>query len=209
MNWLGRIVRRLIDVVVALFWIILLAPVMVVIIIFIKIESPGSVLYTPLMVGQHGRLCRLWRFRTMRPAPSSTLSTEEKLTGVGRFIRNYSLDHLPMLFNLLKGDLTLVGPRPMELDVVDLQDPIWQQYFSVKPGLINYAVFKMGRQWTPGRTTKPTLNQELEVEYLHQRSWWFDAKLVWQALRAFVRSRGNVKTRGEPDAEVEERLNAD
>jgi sugar transferase EpsL len=84
-------------------------------------------------------------------------SIEKRLTTVGRFIRNYSLDHLPMLLNLLKGDITIVGPRPMELEVVRLDDPMWQQYFQAKPGLLNYAVLKLGKMWT--RNVSRTLRQ--------------------------------------------------
>jgi lipopolysaccharide/colanic/teichoic acid biosynthesis glycosyltransferase len=95
----------------------------------------------------------------------------------------------------------------MEPEVVDLRDPIWQQYFQIKPGLINFAVLKLARMWTPSRTTNPALNQELELEYIQKRSPWFDLRLFAQSLRAFIASKGNVKARGKPEPEIENRLN--
>jgi lipopolysaccharide/colanic/teichoic acid biosynthesis glycosyltransferase len=197
--------RRLIDVVFATLWLISTAPVMILIAILIKFDSPGPILYMPRMVGQNGKEFSLFRFRTMS-ADRPTLNAEERLTRVGRFIRNYSLDHLPMLANLLTGDLTVVGPRPMESAVVDLQDPTWQRYFQVKPGVLNYAVLQLGKLWTPSRVSDPTLNQELELEYRQRQPVALDWQLLRQSLRAFIASGGNVKARGKPDSEVENRV---
>lgn len=173
--------------------------------ILIKLDSPGAVFYMPRMVGKNGQEFLLFRFRTML-SMNPNLSPEQRLTRIGHFIRNYSLDHLPMLVNLLKGDLTLVGPRPMEVEIVNLQEPTWQRYFQTKPGLVNYAVLKLGKFWTPSRESHPALNQELELEYLQQRSTAFDVKLFFQSFWALVASGGNVKARGEPEAELESRL---
>jgi lipopolysaccharide/colanic/teichoic acid biosynthesis glycosyltransferase len=132
-----------VDLVFAMLGLILFLPLLLLIAILIKIDSSGPVLYDPVMMGQYGRLFRLCRFRTMYKA-SAALPAEQRHTRVGRFIRNYSLDHLPMLLNLLRGDLTLIGPRPMELRSVDIQDPLWKRYFEAKPGLFNYAVLRLG-----------------------------------------------------------------
>ena len=85
-----------------------LSPILLLIAILIRIDSPGPILYLPQMVGQHGKKFSLWRFRTM--TANRTNSGSEQLTPLGRFLRNYSLDHLPMLINLLKGDLTSLDP---------------------------------------------------------------------------------------------------
>ena len=202
-------IRRLLDLIFSLFWLFFLAPVILAIAVLIKLDSPGSILYTPQMVGRNGNLFHLFRFRTMYTDKPSHLSTNERLTQVGRFIRNYSLDHLPILVNLLKGDLTLVGPRPMETEVVNLQEPQWQRYFQAKPGLFNYAVLKLGKMWTPTRTNRPTLNQELELEYIQKRSLMSDLRLFSRSIRAFIVSKGNMKARGEPDSAIGDQLNSD
>lgn len=192
--------RRSIDILFALLWLILVLPFLLLIAVLIRIDSPGPVLYWQRMVGWKGKVFPLFRFRTMHIDPD----TEQRFTRVGRFLRNYSLDHLPQLFNLLRGDLTIIGPRPMEVDAVNLQEPAWQQYVQAKPGLINYAIFKLGKEWTPSRSTRPELNQELELQYQKQRSIASDAKLFLQALWKFMASRGNIKARGDTDPDLKQ-----
>jgi lipopolysaccharide/colanic/teichoic acid biosynthesis glycosyltransferase len=202
----SKMMRRLVDCISALSLLALTGPFQLLISILIKMDSSGPVFYTPEMVGKDGRAFRLFRFRTMR-VDSGNSSPEGQWTRVGIFIRNYSLDHLPMLLNLLKGDLTLIGPRPMEREAVNMQSPVWQEYFRVKPGLINSAVLALGSAWTSTRMSHPALNQEIEIEYLRGRSTWSDLELFWKAVRAYFRSQGNVKARGKPVDAVQQRLN--
>lgn len=193
--------RRMIDMGVAALPLALLAPGLALIAVLIRRESRGPALYIPAVVGQGGRLFPLLRFRTMR-VDQVTAPPDARLTRVGRVLRNYSLDHLPMLVNLLLGDLTLVGPRPMERDIVDLRDPVWRAYVRAKPGVVNIAVLKLGRNWTPSRALRPELNQELELSYAQERTAWSDARLFARMLVELLRSRGNVKARKPPDPDV-------
>lgn len=197
--------RRAVDLLVAVGCLVIFAPLIVLIAALIRLDSPGAILYSPRMIGHRGKVFSLFRFRTMSRQPADP-DPEQRLTRIGWFIREYSLDHLPMLVNLLRGDLTLVGPRPMETGVVNMQDPVWQQYFAVWPGLFNYAVLKLGRLWTPIRSTTPTLNQELELEYLQTRSWLSDLKLFINSIRVFVISGGNIKARGKPDIALKNKI---
>lgn len=200
--------RRIVDLVFALSCLILTLPIMLVISVLIRIESSGPIFYRQQMVGWNGKLFSLFRFRTMF-SDAVKGDPEMRFTRVGRFIRNYSLDHLPQLLNLLKGDLTLIGPRPMEAGLVDLHDLIWKQYVQFKPGLFNYAVYKLGKEWTPSRATNPTLNQELELQYGEQRSVVSDLQLFLQSLRMFFASKGNIKARGDVDPELAQRMQDD
>jgi lipopolysaccharide/colanic/teichoic acid biosynthesis glycosyltransferase len=195
--------RRVLDVLFALFWLTLACPIMAIIAVFIKRDSPGPIFYIPTVVGRHGRPFPLFRFRTMHIDRDPADQIRCPFTQVGQFIRNYSLDHLPMLFNLLIGDVTLIGPRPMEVGRVDLHDPSWQAYCSVKPGLLSYAVLALGKRWTPLQHSTPQHNQQLELAYLKQRSWWTDLRLFMRSLAALISSGGNVKARKEPDRGVE------
>lgn len=188
--------RRVVDLLVSIVCLIVLTPFMLLIAILIRLDSHGSALYTPRMIGWRGRKFSLYRFRTMNGS--------KEFTRVGHFIRNYSLDHLPLLINLLNGDLTLVGPRPMEVDMVDLADPIWQRYFQVKPGLFNYAVLQLGKAWTPSRTSKPGLHQQLELEYLQKQSVSLDWQIFVESIHALIKSRGNIKARSEPRVKIED-----
>lgn len=195
--------RRAVDLLVAIFCLTIFGPLILLIAVLIKLDSPEAILYMPQMVGQHGKVFSLFRFRTMSV---DLLNAEQRLTPIGKFIRNYSLDHLPMLINLLIGDLTLVGPRPMELEVVDFQDKSWQHYFSVKPGLFNYAVLKLGKLWTLTRISHPALNQELELQYLQNRSTIHDLRLIVKFIWGLITSKGNIKARGAADPEMERRV---
>lgn len=189
--------RRIIDLLVSVVCLMLFAPLMLMIAVLIRLETHESIFYMPQMVGLRGRKFLLYRFRTMNQV--------KELTRIGGFIRNYSLDHLPMLINLLKGDLTLVGPRPMEVETVDLDDQVWQRYFQVKPGLFNYAILKLGKLWTPLRTSQPALNQELELEYLRKRTVSLDWQIFAESIVALIKSRGNLKARSEPQVKVQDK----
>jgi lipopolysaccharide/colanic/teichoic acid biosynthesis glycosyltransferase len=131
----------------------------------------------------------------------SHLSMRERMTPVGRFIRNYSLDDAPNVFNILKGELSIVGPRPMEPERVDLADPIWQEILSVQPGMISPAILQLASRY---KSTPAALKNQLEREYVRRRSFRYDLALFRQALRSLVESRGNVKARGKPSVDVDE-----
>lgn len=186
--------KRLFDWVVSLVFLVVCAPVILTVAILIKLDSPGSIFYLSERVGKNGKLFCPYRFRTMN-VRKSFLSPEERLTRVGRFIRNYSLDHLPTWFNVLKGEMSVVGPRPEMPELVDLEDPAWQRILSVKPGMISLAVQKLARDYN---ASSQALRKKLELEYVEKRSFLYDLRLFLETGQALIASRGNVKARGEP-----------
>lgn len=188
--------KRAIDILFAIVGLLITAPLLTVIALLIKLGSSGPILYSSPMVGENGKVFSLFRFRTM------TLGAERKLTHVGRFIRNYSLDHLPTLINLFRGDITIIGPRAMEIGVVDFENQTWQWYLQLMPGLSNYAVLKLGKLWTPKRVSEPALNQELEIQYRQKKTAILDSHLFMQFLWAYIVSGGNVNSRVKPDREL-------
>jgi len=190
---------RSFDLAFALLSLVVTAPIILLVALLIKLDSPGPVLYTPEMVGWHGRRFRLYRFRTMSPALPGHVTPEDRLTRTGRSIRSYSLDHLPTLWNILRGDIAVVGPRPMEPEFVDLADPTWQRYFSVRPGLFSYAILRLGKTFGPSSAGTLPQKQALELEYIDRQSLRFDVRLLARSVRALIASRGNVKARGEPN----------
>jgi lipopolysaccharide/colanic/teichoic acid biosynthesis glycosyltransferase len=112
-----------------------------------------------------------------------------RLTPVGRFPRNYSLDHLPMLVNVVRGDMSLIGPRPTEPERVDLNDADWQRVLSVRPGMISYAVLRLARTYND---SSPQQRLRLEATYVERAGLGFDVRLLARAVGAVFRSRGNV-----------------
>jgi lipopolysaccharide/colanic/teichoic acid biosynthesis glycosyltransferase len=192
-------VKRLFDVVVTMLLLLPAAPIMLIVAICIRFDSPGPILYGSLRIGKNGHRFGLLRFRTVDVDKPSHLSMNERMTHVGRFIRNYSLDDLPNLLNVLKGDLSIVGPRPTEPECVDMSDPLWQRVLSVRPGMISAAIIQLGREYN---ASSHSLTLQLEAEYVAQQSMGYDLRLCGQAWQGLIVSRGNWKARGKPSRPV-------
>ncbi len=152
-------------------------------------------------VGKNGKEFRLFRFRTVDLSKPAHLSMEARLTRVGSFIRNYSLDDLPNAFNLLKGELSLVGPRPTGPEIVDLNDPAWQKVLTVRPGYISWAILELASAYN---ASPWSLKLQLEEAYIQKKSLVFDVLVLRKAVQGLIVSRGNIKARGAPSVRVDE-----
>lgn len=185
--------KRLFDLSIGIGLFIVLAPLMLVISTAIVLESGLPAFYAPEVIGKDGKPFRFLRFRTMRNQPN--LPIQQRLTHVGRLIRNVSLDHLPNLFNLIGGDVSIVGPRPTEPERIELSDPAWTQILSVRPGIFSYAILMLGRDFNQSTQVERNL---LEVEYVERQSFAFDLEIILQSLLGWVNSQGNIKRHGQP-----------
>ncbi len=192
---------RLLDVLVASLILIVTAPVLLVITFLIRCDSPGPIIYGSPRVGRNGKAFRLLRFRTVDLSKPAHLSMQERLTRVGSFMRTYSLDDLPNAFNVLKGELSLVGPRPTEPEMVDLNDPAWQKVLTVRPGYISWAILELASAYN---ASPWSLKLQLEEEYIQKKSLVFDVLVLRKAVRGLIASRGNIKARGVPSARGDE-----
>jgi lipopolysaccharide/colanic/teichoic acid biosynthesis glycosyltransferase len=179
-------VRRLLDVAVAAGFGVLLSPVAAAATVASLVERSGPVLRRSPRLGRDAVPFELLTFRTMRAG---------RLTPVGRILRRYSVDHVPMLVNVLRGDLALVGPRPTEPDRVDHADPRWRAVLSVRPGLVSHAIVHLRDRYT---ATPPEERLALELEYVGQAGFGSDLRLLRRAAVAFLASRGNVKAPRNP-----------
>ncbi len=137
-----HILKRIGDIVVSLIGIIALIPLFILIAVWIKFTSKGPVIYTHLRLGKNEKLFKLYKFRTMitgaREMENKGVSKERLITSAGRFLRRTFLDETLQLFNLLKGDISLVGPRPLDKEVFDeltKRDKKWENIVKIKPGL--------------------------------------------------------------------------
>jgi lipopolysaccharide/colanic/teichoic acid biosynthesis glycosyltransferase len=186
--------KRAFDILLAGLGLVLTGPILAAVALALRIEGRGPVLQRSPRLGRGGYVFHLARFRTMVDAPPG-VGPDERLTRVGRFIRNRSLDDLPGLFHVLRGDLSLVGPRPMEVDRIDLADATWQRILSVRPGYASYAILKLATRYNASSVAE---KQQLELEYVRQQSLLFDVHVLAATLWAFVASTGNIKLRGKP-----------
>ena len=182
------IVKRLFDVICSLLAIIILSPVLLVVAIIVKVTSPGPVIYRQHRVGMHGRDIYLYKFRSMvenadRLIDSFTpeqkkeyyenfkLEHDPRVTGIGRFLRKSSIDELPQLVNIFKGEMSFVGPRPIVEEELANYGTDRDLFLSVKPGLTGYWA-------THGRSnTSYEERMRLELYYVEHASLWLDIRI--------------------------------
>lgn len=194
-----RLVKRVFDILVASAILLVASPFMLVIALAIKLTSPGPVLFLQDRVGENGTLFKIYKFRSMVVGADKDKShvtvddagntihkraNDVRVTRIGKIIRKTSLDELPQLINVLKGDMSLVGPRP-ELPwlVAEYQD--WQyQRFNVPQGITGW--------WqVTGRSDKPChLNTDQDVYYIANYSFWLDIKILLMTIPAVIRGKG-------------------
>lgn len=135
-------VKRLLDLTGALAGLVLLSPVMLLIALAIRITMGSLVLFRQVRPGLHGKPFVLYKFRTMtdaRDGGGNLLPDEQRLTPLGRFLRSFSLDELPELLNVLKGEMSLVGPRPLLMEYLERYTPEQARRHEVKPGITGWA----------------------------------------------------------------------
>ncbi len=141
---LGKALKRLLDIVVAAGGLLLLSPLMAAIALAIRWDSPGPVFYRAKRIGKGGKLFWMYKFRTMvanaeQMGPSITVKNDPRITRVGRFLRKTKLDELPQLINVLKGEMSLVGPRPETPSMVEHYTPEQRRVLEVTPGITGLA----------------------------------------------------------------------
>ena len=194
--------RRAQDIVLSLLALVVLAPLMLLIALAIVLDSPGaSPIFAQQRVGRGGRLFRLLKFRTMCPkaeerleellpqnqmdGPVFKIKGDPRITRVGRFLRKTSLDELPQLVNVLKGDMSIIGPRPaLPREVAQYTDHQWQR-LSVTPGLSCYW------QVTPHRNDLSFDEWvELDLKYIRERSFLVDWKIIFLTVKAMFMEYG-------------------
>ncbi len=173
--------KRIFDICISLLAIMILFPVFVVIIIAIRVSSKGAAVFKQQRAGKDGVPFTFYKFRTMRldvdPFGSSPKSGDDpRLTRIGKFLREYSLDELPQLFNVLKGDMSIVGPRPLYVSQMAEWNERQKKRLLVKPGLTGLAQIS-GRG---GLTREEKL--ELDVKYVETANFRLDLKIILMTL---------------------------
>jgi len=183
-NSFRTLIKRLFDLLISLVLLILLSPVMLVIAVLVRIKLGKPVLFSQERPGLHDRLFRLYKFRTMRDLrgpDGRLLPDEERLTKFGRFLRASSLDELPELFNVLKGEMSLVGPRPLLVAYLDRYTPEQARRHEVLPGITGWA------QVNGRNALSWEAKFKLDVWYVDNQSFWLDLKILfltlWKALK--------------------------
>ncbi len=193
---------RFVDLIFAAFGLLLGAPLWLAIALAVKFSSPGPVLFSQERIGRHGHIFQILKFRTMRLDPTGELylrtlgDRDPRVTKVGRFLRRTKLDEIPQLFNVLRGEMSLVGPRPEVPKFVSLQDALQLEVLSVRPGLTDPAsiVFRnesslLEKALDPERYYREKIlprKLALSRSYINQRSPRRDVGVIAKTLQKAV-----------------------
>lgn len=184
--------KRLFDLILALILLVVVSPVLAIVAWLIKREDGGPILYGGSRIGQHEKPFKILKFRTMvlnadQLGPGITTGDDRRITRIGRFLRHYKLDEVPQLVNVVKGEMSLVGPRPEAPDYVALYTPEQRQVLTVKPGITGLAAieYRHEARLLQAATLADVYEREimpaklkLDLEYIHHRSFIYDLQLL-------------------------------
>ncbi len=185
MNLFERMVKRVFDFTCSLLALIILSPVFLVVAIVLLWQGDGSVFFRQERIGYKGKPFNILKFRTMRAdsesngKPQLAAVNDERLTKVGKFLREHHLDELPQLVNVLWGDMSFVGPRPERryfIDKIKQHNPNYDYLYLIRPGLTSMATLHNGYTDTMEKMLK---RLDMDLEYLQKRSLWLDIKLIF------------------------------
>ena len=185
----SNICKRGVDFIVSLLVLIILLPLFIVIIVAIRLSSNGPAIFKQQRAGKDGKPFIFYKFRTMKEdvdpfGPSPKSGMDARLTKTGKFLREYSLDELPQLFNILKGNMSIVGPRPLYLSQIEEWNERQKKRLLVKPGLTGLAQVS-GR----GELTKEE-KLELDVQYVETAGFFVDIKIILKTIVSVFGRKG-------------------
>lgn len=194
-------IKRVIDVILASVALILLSPLFAIIAIAIKIDSKGPVFFAHKRIGKNGKIIKLYKFRSMvinaeeliksftpeqmrEYKENYKLTNDPRITKVGKFLRKTSLDELPQLINIINGDLSIIGPRPVVADELEKYGVNKDKFLSVNPGLTGY--------WAANGRSNTTYEQRMEMElyYIDNLSLKMDIKVFFKTILSVLKKEG-------------------
>ena len=193
MNSLEHFVKRLFDIVVSIMCLFVFSPLFLFCYICIKLEDGGKAIFSQERVGKGGKPFRIYKFRSMNPNAEEddepllfNQHDDPRLTHFGTFLRVHHIDELPQLWNVLKGDMSFIGPRPERkffIDQIMEHDPRYSFLFQIRPGVTSYATLYNGYTDTMEKMLR---RLTYDLYYLEHRSWWLDIKILWLTFISIV-----------------------
>lgn len=198
-----RYIKRFMDVILATIALVVLSPIFLIIAIAIKIESKGPVFFKHTRIGKNGKIIKLYKFRSMvinaeeliksftpeqmkEYKENYKLTNDPRITKIGKFLRKTSLDELPQLLNIIKGDLSIIGPRPVVTDELEKYGANTEKFLSVTPGLTGY--------WAANGRSCTTYKQRMQMElyYIDNLSLKMDVKVFFKTIEAVIKREGAI-----------------
>ncbi len=194
--------KRFFDIILSLFGLIFVSPLFLIVAILIKLSYSGPVFYRGERTGKDGKIFKIFKFRTMvvdadKIGGPSTSADDSRLLRIGKFLRKHNLDELPQLINILKGEMSFVGPRPeVPSEVETYEEGTKKIILSLKPGMTDLATLAniheeeiLREAADPHQVYRELIKPKklkLAVEYVKKRSFWLDIKIIIQTLKAAV-----------------------
>ncbi|AYN68448.1 sugar transferase [Euzebyella marina] len=179
--------KRVFDFLIAFFALLIASPILVLVTLLLSIANKGKVFFIQERPGKDERIFKIWKFKTMndnRDSDGNLLSDKERLTNVGKFVRKTSLDELPQLFNVLKGDMSLIGPRPLLVSYLPLYNETQRRRHEVRPGITGWAQVN-------GRNAIAWEKKfEYDVYYVNNYSFLFDLRIILLTIQKVLKSDG-------------------
>ncbi len=198
-----KFIKRFLDIMLALVGMIVLSPVFLIIALAIKLESKGPVFFKHTRIGKDGKIIKIYKFRSMvdnaedliksftpeqmkEYKENYKLSNDPRVTKVGKFIRKTSLDELPQLINILKGDLSIIGPRPVVAEELKRYGSNIEKFLSVTPGLTGF--------WAANGRSCTSYEQRMQMElfYIDNLSLKLDVKVFFKTIEAVIKREGAI-----------------
>lgn len=187
MAWPQLKIKRLLDISISIIGLIIFIPFIPLISIFIKLGSKGPVFFKQRRPGKNGKLFLLYKFKTMgdlKDESGNLLPDKERLTKIGIFLRRFSLDEIPELWNVLKGEMSLVGPRPLLVEYLNRYTPEQARRHEVKPGVTGWAQINGRNAITWEEKFK------YDVWYVDNKCLWLDFKIIFMTIIKVIKGEG-------------------
>jgi len=193
--------KRIFDLIVSIIGLLLLSPIIIAVAVIIKLEDRGPILFRANRVGLNGSQFIMYKFRTMivgaeRIGPTSTSSDDARITTTGKFLRKYKLDEIPQLVNVLKGDMSIVGPRPEVKKFTDIYTDYEKKILLVKPGITDWASIWNSNEGKilEGAEDADKAYMELirpekirlQLEYVNKHNFLIDLKIIFLTIRKII-----------------------
>lgn len=183
-------IKRVLDIAVAILGLVILAPLFGLVALCVSLDSPGDIFFKLRVAGRDGKAFDQWKFRTMVQNARDTAhrfetsATDPRITRVGRFLRRWSIDELPQLWNVLRGEMSLVGSRPTFLEIAERYSSEQARRLRMRPGLTGLAQLQ-GRNLVPWEQ-----RITLDISYIENFSLWLDAKILCRTIPLLLRGTG-------------------
>lgn len=195
--------KRCFDVISSLVGLILISPVFLTVPLLIKLDSKGPIFFKQWRIGKDGKQFKIYKFRTMvqdadKIGSLITAGNDQRITGIGGLLRRYEIDELPTLINVLKGDMSIVGPRPEVLKYLRHYDRKYREILLVRPGITDLGTlsFRDEAKYLDAQNYEDTYETEilpqkldLYLEYVHHKSFLFDLRIILQTIALISKQR--------------------